>query len=513
MEAEDPIDRVMGHDMLVNAMFDDLSDFEGFDVAWIENSANFRPVREPAFRLIPGSQIQHPPEARAIDYFDFFFDDAMWQRMMEESNRYAEQQRAANPPPPSAPRWDPVTVSVLKAFVGLTLSMGALRLPVRHDYWRKIKWLYETRFSQVMSRDRFDSIWRYFHLQDNTVQPAEPDALWKLRWYIDHLVKVFKDVYIPDEHVTIDESMVKFKGRLAFRQYLPSKPTKWGVKVCSLCESSTGYTWNFQVYTGRVAGQQEHGLSYRVVTELTEDLQGSYMMVMMDNFYTGVELLEALRARCLLACGTVRANRREGRPDVFCVDGHKGGADLIELYHYPTARGSVERRNAQGVRAPVVVPKALADYQVHMKGVDLCDQMTGYHLINHRSKKWWSRLYFYLQMIAVHNAYIIAKESNPVEAAAQWPLFQDFVEDLSLELIGNVRSARAAPLVHAPQRATALHEVVPMYERYKTCRECSLRAGPHQRCGVTKYGCRQCQEPVHQTGTCVADHIRRHLQD
>ena len=168
-------------------------------MAWIENSANFRPVREPAFRLIPGSQIQHPPEARAIDYFDFFFDDAMWERMMEESNRYAEQQRAANPPPPSAPRWDPVTVPVLKAFVGLTLSMGVLRFPHRHDYWRKIKWLYETRFSQVMSCDRFDSIWRYFHLQDNTVQPAEPDALWKLRWYIDHLVKVFKDVYISDE--------------------------------------------------------------------------------------------------------------------------------------------------------------------------------------------------------------------------------------------------------------------------------------------------------------------------
>ena len=288
------------------------------------------------------------------------------------------------------------------------------------------------------------------------------------------------------------------------------------------------------MYTGRVAVQQEHGLSYRVVTELTEDLQGSYMKVMMDNFYTEVELMEAQRARGLLACGTVRANRR-GLPANLLprnVNLHRGefrvaqkddlmcsvwmdtmAVLILSNYHHPTARGSVERCNAQGVRAHVVVPKALDDYQVHMKGVDFCDQMTGYHLINHRSKKWWRRLYFYLQMVAVHNAYIVAKESNPVEAAAQWPLFQDIVEDLSLELIGDVRSSRAAPLVHAPQRATALHEVVPMYERYKTCRECSLRAGPHQRRGVTKYGGRQCQEPVHQTGTCVADHVRRHLQD
>ena len=49
-EAEDPIDRVVGPDMLVNAMFNnDLSDFKGFDAAWIENSANYRPVLEPAF--------------------------------------------------------------------------------------------------------------------------------------------------------------------------------------------------------------------------------------------------------------------------------------------------------------------------------------------------------------------------------------------------------------------------------------------------------------------------------
>ena len=125
-EAEDPIGRMMGHDMLVNAMFnnddDDLSDFEGFDAAWIENTANFCPVREPAFRLIVGSQIQHPPKVRAIDYFDFFFHDAMWEKMVEETNRYAEQQRAANPTPSLASQWDPVTVPVVKAFIGLPSS-------------------------------------------------------------------------------------------------------------------------------------------------------------------------------------------------------------------------------------------------------------------------------------------------------------------------------------------------------------------------------------------------------
>ena len=44
--------------------------------------------------------------------------------------------------------------------------------------------------------------------------------------------------------------MIKFKGRLLFKQYMPKKPTKWGIKCFSLNESDTGYTCAWQIYTG-----------------------------------------------------------------------------------------------------------------------------------------------------------------------------------------------------------------------------------------------------------------------
>ena len=82
-------------------------------------------------------------------------------------------------------------------------------------------------------------------------------------------------MYVSGAHYAVDETMVKFKGRLSFRQYLPMKPIKWGVKLWTLCESETGYTVNFQVYTGK--DQQrgvEHGLGYRVVMDMVVMLGG-----------------------------------------------------------------------------------------------------------------------------------------------------------------------------------------------------------------------------------------------
>ena len=109
--------------------------------------------------------------------------------------------------------------------------------------------------------------------------------------------------------MTIDESMVKFKGRLQFRQYMPAKPTKWGLKIWTLAESSSSYIHHFQVYTGR-EGSQEKGLSHRVVTDLLGHFQNRNIRVYMDNFYSSPVLFNELYMRGFNACGTVRNNRK-----------------------------------------------------------------------------------------------------------------------------------------------------------------------------------------------------------
>ena len=142
----------------------------------------------------------------------------------------------------------------LRKFFALTIIMGLINYPRLEDYWMTT-WPFATpTFSKVMSRDRFSLIMRFLHLNDNTkyVRKGEPgyDAIFKLRPFLDPLLRHFQAMYRPARELSIDESMIGFKGRLSFLQYLPKKPTKWGMKAFVLAESSTGYTLKWRLYTG-----------------------------------------------------------------------------------------------------------------------------------------------------------------------------------------------------------------------------------------------------------------------
>ena len=94
--------------------------------------------------------------------------------------------------------------------------------------------------------------------------------------------------YNPHMDSSVDEAMVAFQGRLAFKQYLPMKPTKYGIKILVHADPHNGYANHFQMYTGKNAKQTEHGLAARVV----KDLMGTIMWSIWINFS---RLLNCLR--------------------------------------------------------------------------------------------------------------------------------------------------------------------------------------------------------------------------
>ena len=66
--------------------------------------------------------------------------------------------------------------------------------------------------------------------------------------------KKFKSLVIPYKDICIDESLILWKGRLAFKQYIPTKRHRFGIKVFVVCDYQTGVVLDFIVYTGSSTG-------------------------------------------------------------------------------------------------------------------------------------------------------------------------------------------------------------------------------------------------------------------
>lgn len=63
----------------------------------------------------------------------------------------------------------------------------------------------------------------------------------KIQPFWDRILNASQNHYFLDENVSIDECMVKFKGRHESVQYMPLKPVRFGFKIFALCEAKTGY--------------------------------------------------------------------------------------------------------------------------------------------------------------------------------------------------------------------------------------------------------------------------------
>ncbi|KAL3972417.1 XC chemokine receptor 1 [Sarotherodon galilaeus] len=154
------------------------------------------------------------------------------------------------------------------------------------------------------------------------------DKLAPIRAVWDEWCARLPAMYNPGPEVTVDERLVPFRGRCPFRQYMPSKPARYGIKIWVACDSRSSYAWKMQVYTGKPdkRGPPEKHLATRVVVDLTEGLAPG-RNVTCDNFFTSRELADRLfRERGHTVLGTLRSNRPEIPRELRCVKGRAVGS-------------------------------------------------------------------------------------------------------------------------------------------------------------------------------------------
>ncbi|XP_069167652.1 piggyBac transposable element-derived protein 4-like [Procambarus clarkii] len=273
-----------------------------------------------------------------------------------------------------------------------------------------------------MSRDRFLLIPRCLHFENNANEDRH-DRLWKVRKVFSDLRGKFRDYFVPGQNVVIDESLVLFKGRLAFKQYIPSKRHCFGLKFFVLCDCETDIVLDMILYSSTdvdIPVQDEHGFSGSVVKSLMEPWLNKRHILFTDNYYTSPLLTKYLLAHNTGVCGTVKLIRKEmpifgigigvgecqlrkcdNMLSVQWKDRHE--VNMLTTIHtgamLDTGKDNFQTHN------PMYKPDCVIDYNMNMRLVDKCDMMLGGVECVHRSVKWTKKFLFHLMDVAVLNCY------------------------------------------------------------------------------------------------------------
>ena len=102
--------------------------------------------------------------------------------------------------------------------------------------------------------------------------------------------------YQPHQHVSLDERIVRIKGRHAMKVYVKNTPTKWGFKYYALCDSSIKYIWNYELFTRQQYAPGPLGITHDLVMRFFQPLANKGYALFTDNYYTGQGLATSLVA-------------------------------------------------------------------------------------------------------------------------------------------------------------------------------------------------------------------------
>ncbi|KAJ8934842.1 hypothetical protein NQ318_016178 [Aromia moschata] len=257
-------------------------DIEPIEIVW--NQRDFRPKKHEFDNSSSGVRNENLfNETLEVNYFLNLFTEELATIIIAETNRYAQEREAKG--------WKDIDISELFVFISLTLLMPHMKKTDIKDYWSKDSLMHTPIFGEKMSRDRYLTILRY--LFSNNAEGNRNDRTRKLGVVLNTIKTQFQTQFYPFENLVIDESMILFKGRLSFKQYIKTKRHRFGIKLYVLCDCETGFVLDFLVYIGKntdITLIDNLGSSGSVVVKLLEPYLNKGHTFYSDNYYTSPSL-------------------------------------------------------------------------------------------------------------------------------------------------------------------------------------------------------------------------------
>ncbi|XP_045783762.1 piggyBac transposable element-derived protein 4-like [Maniola jurtina] len=371
----------------------------------------------------PFSNIGHfniGPAESPIDFFNLFFNSTFMSLLIASINSHGLRLLLeTNAPHSRALNWKDTNADEVLVFLAMLIHMGHIRLSRLNDYWSTDP-LYNLPFKNFMSRDRFLLILRNLFFSDPNYSFSNNDPNRFVKPIITFFNNLMKTLVSPPKNLTIDESVLHWRGRLKIRQYIKGKRHKYGVKIYVLTDTN-GITQKMHMYCGSHDDElQGKGHADKVVMMLMEDYLDAGHSLYMDNFYNSVKLAENLLAKRTYLTGTLRANR-VGNPIItrtkiargtlltryrrgVCVTNYRDKRNvlMISTEHHSNL---VDSRNRRGQVSQK--PKVIVSYNKFMKGVDRKDQMLSYYPFYTKSTRWYRKMLLHVMQVMLLNSYLM----------------------------------------------------------------------------------------------------------
>lgn len=375
-----------------------------------------------------------------LNYFKMFFDDRMIEHICTQTNLYSVQCNISKGA-------IGVNINELERYLGILLTMSVVSAPYYRFYW-EIKTRYEP-IASTMSRDRFDCIKQYLHFNDNTTDKKRDDETRDRLFKVRPLFEMLRQNCIsqePEEHNSIDEQMIPFKGRSFLRRYMPKKPHKWGFKIFSR-NGLSGTLYDFDLDGAPDPNKVEiiDKIGYcgaDIVLSLCYHLpKYKNFKLYFDNYFTYLELLIRLRKEGFWAVGTLRQDRMRGCKlksekelkklgrgsydgaidtdlGIVIVRWFDNKAVQLASNYVSIDPADEVQRWSKSVASLISVtrPHIVKVYNSAMGGVDLFDMFQALYRLDHKSRKWYIRIFYWIIASSVVNAWLrYRKDFNAIK--------------------------------------------------------------------------------------------------
>lgn len=430
-------------------------DHEGSELRWEFRSApddKPDPLRFKPARTV-GPALDTTASWTPLSVFQLFFSTSVIRKIIENTNKNGTWRKRSM----GMKKWTEITVKEFYMYLITVLYTSLVKLHNNDDYWKK-SWFYSFKLpGDTISRCRFNEIRIALLLcdpekdEENESKKGTPeyDRQFQIQPFFTELVNACKAHFQPDRNICVHE-----------RKMRKNKPLKCGYRLFALVDSSTGYTWNLYIDTGKTVTTRGQTAGYTAVQNLLPvSVIGSGYTLYTDGLFTSPRLFTELLDKNISCCGILSKKHSEfpqnAQNDFPAPQASRGDIrwlrkDKLLFVKWMDTREVAmcstvhEAFTGQVIKRPVKVgkgwipkqfscPDTVNDFNRNMVVADNSDFT--YCMPNRRVLFWHRIMFYHLLDLAVVNSYILYKEVMKVRGELTQPITQKmFRERLCKEM-------------------------------------------------------------------------------